>query len=1431
MRIIYLFLISLWSVQLLAQQPNEVWCGTSDDLPEQVIAAMQRSTTLGANERSGEASLREFRLAFDIRYATLRRFGGDKDAVRWLIYQRVSALSRQFEQDVQLRLSVSHIHFWDQPDGYDATTIFSALASCRAFWRSQQQVIERDAVVLYDDGLPGAAGYAYSFNSCNNDQAYLACNALSDNVVGYDNLLAHELGHMLGVAHTHSCQWAGGPLDSCFQLEGNCASPGFQRIRKAGHLMSYCNPDAKGFHPQAKAVIRANAGSLCWRAVTEVPLVPRPVSPFNATIQGHSAYLYSQSVRLAKQYDWQMASDSAFRQVVYTTTTDFSMLPVYTLKANTTYFWRVRAKNDIGASSWSAVARFTTGNSATATVPEPIYPKYYTDTAATVAGIYRFKAVPGALSYRLRLYESQVPFVRQVVLTDTFWIDPLTSSFPNTYQAWTVEVFQTNDGNLTAGTACPPQVFLHPNPASATALPVQSAPNGAFPLVFKAVSFIDTVQYEWQIATDADFRQVVSVKKGILPPDVFTDAQPAWEKWCTVLPDSLPAGLYYRRWRQGTRRFAGNWTNSGAFRVYEEKQYAAFTWQNSPLPPGELYDIAISPVNGEKWIATSNGLFRTRDGQRWMRYTPQNTQFKVPQRLGRLAFDKNGQIWTANLQYGISRFDGQQWMLYPVGFDVPEALRGAIQDVAPDGRGGVWFSWGTTQVWYFDPSTNALRLIVDGAAERRFVRWLKTTADGVLWIGFSNGIVRLENGQLKPVPAPPNAININFDGQPTFDAAGRCWMPAVGGLAQWSGVGWSMFRAPIPATTMPQAAATVPGQDSLIWLSNQGQALRYNRLRNTWLMTLETLTAHAMVVDSNQRLWLANRESGVLTAIQTANLKSAQSIDFNPISSRIITEGPLTLVAAATSGLPVRFSVASGGAVLSDGNRLSFSAAGAVVLEATQDGNATILPAIPVQQRFCVIPARPSIRQDSLNTNILYSGSPVNNQWYLEGLPIAGATQPTWRAEREGFYAVVVQNKDGCPASAPSNTVSIQWNQPQTLQFSPIADKTVGDPAFPVRVTASSGLPVVITLERGPATLTNGRSLTPTGPGRIVLRASQAGNQQYLPVSATYNFCVLPATPVISRDPALLRYLKSSSPVGNRWMLNDTLLPNATQPTLWAAQEGLYRVRVANTDGCPDSRPSASAGVFKTPQTINFQQNGGVVVGAGSVILRAKASSGLPILFVVTNGVTEQRDSILTPTAAGLITIKAVQPGNDQYAYAETTRSFCAIPPKPTIRRDSTHVLYSSSLTSNQWWRNDTLLAGANQPFYIATAPGLYQVSVGNTGGCPGSVRSDTVRVMLRASGRDNGASTAIQHSSTSLKVYPNPVASSLSIFTNNPFNLIEVYDGLGRRIQRFESKILQHSCVLDTENWPTGACWLAVRGPNGFYSGQLIVKKAVGER
>ncbi|GAB3998233.1 hypothetical protein GCM10028807_45350 [Spirosoma daeguense] len=81
--------------------------------------------------------------------------------------------------------------------------------------------------------------------------------------------------------------------------------------------------------------------------------------------------------------------------------------------------------------------------------------------------------------------------------------------------------------------------------------------------------------------------------------------------------------------------------------------------------------------------------------------------------------------------------------------------------------------------------------------------------------------------------------------------------------------------------------------------------------------------------------------------------KRNQSITVNAIPAKKVGDAPFSLTATATSGLPVSFSIVSGPATL-NGNTLTLTGAGTVVIEARQTGDRVYNQASSVQQSFGV---------------------------------------------------------------------------------------------------------------------------------------------------------------------------------------------------------------------------------------------------------------------------------------------------------------------------------------------------------------------------------------------------------------------------------------------------------------------------------------------
>ncbi|PSR53957.1 hypothetical protein AHMF7605_10720 [Adhaeribacter arboris] len=125
-------------------------------------------------------------------------------------------------------------------------------------------------------------------------------------------------------------------------------------------------------------------------------------------------------------------------------------------------------------------------------------------------------------------------------------------------------------------------------------------------------------------------------------------------------------------------------------------------------------------------------------------------------------------------------------------------------------------------------------------------------------------------------------------------------------------------------------------------------------------------------------------------------------------------------------------------------------------------------------------------------------------------------------------------DKAQAPKGAADQSFSDFWlvklgnqevNLTQTIQFNTVLYKTFGEAPFTLSATASSGLPVAFTVESGPATIKD-NTLTLTGTGKVIVKASQAGNAQYRPISATQTF--------LAEAPSAVKKIREESFGGNK---------------------------------------------------------------------------------------------------------------------------------------------------------------------------------------------------------------------------------------------------------------------------------------------------------
>jgi hypothetical protein len=231
----------------------------------------------------------------------------------------------------------------------------------------------------------------------------------------------------------------------------------------------------------------------------------------------------------------------------------------------------------------------------------------------------------------------------------------------------------------------------------------------------------------------------------------------------------------------------------------------------------------------------------------------------------------------------------------------------------------------------------------------------------------------------------------------------------------------------------------------------------------------------------------------------------------------------------------------------------------------------------------------------------------------------------------------------------------------QTISITDIPELTYGDEPFELMATSSSGLPVTVELVSGPAIVADSM-VTITGAGEITLRFSQAGNDRYFPVTIEKRLTVRKAAQHINFEPVTGKTygdapfsLKALSDAGLPVLYEVVSGPaNCSDALVNITGAGSITVR-ASQAGNGNYEPAVSEQTFtvnKASQLISFNPIS-PKLKIEKVSLTATTTAGLPVGFSVASGPGVINGSTLTFNGEGLVTVQAVQSGNDNYDTAQ----------------------------------------------------------------------------------------------------------------------------------------------------------------------------------
>ena len=269
----------------------------------------------------------------------------------------------------------------------------------------------------------------------------------------------------------------------------------------------------------------------------------------------------------------------------------------------------------------------------------------------------------------------------------------------------------------------------------------------------------------------------------------------------------------------------------------------------------------------------------------------------------------------------------------------------------------------------------------------------------------------------------------------------------------------------------------------------------------------------------------ANYNAAAIVSRSFTVAKANQTITFAAISNKMIGAPPFTVSATASSGLPVTLTATTMPVCTVSGSTVTLVAAGTCTIQASQAGNAYYNAAATVIRSFSVAKMSQTITFGTLGsttfgvppfsvTATASSGLPVTFASTTTAVCTVSATTVTVKAA--GTCTIrASQTGDAIYAAAPSVSRSFTVAKAsQTITFGALAARPLGTAPFSITATASSGLAVTFASLTTPVCTVSGTTLTLVAVGTCTIRASQAGNANYLAApNVSQSFSVTSLTP------------------------------------------------------------------------------------------------------------------------------------------------------------------------------------------------------------------------------------------------------------------------------------------------------------------------------
>jgi uncharacterized repeat protein (TIGR03803 family) len=442
--------------------------------------------------------------------------------------------------------------------------------------------------------------------------------------------------------------------------------------------------------------------------------------------------------------------------------------------------------------------------------------------------------------------------------------------------------------------------------------------------------------------------------------------------------------------------------------------------------------------------------------------------------------------------------------------------------------------------------------------------------------------------------------------------------------------------------------------------------------------TVTVVGAGSTIITASQPGDATYNAATPVSQLLTVN-KLNQTITFNTLADKTVGDAAFNLTATASSALAISYTSSNTSVATIAGNTVNIVGAGTTVITASQSGNASFNAATSVAQTLTVNKVGQTITFNTLASKVVGDTPFSLTATASSGLAVSYTSSNSTVATVSGSTVTIVgagttiftasQSGNASYNSAPSVPRDLIVNRAsQTITFNTLASKTVGDAAFNLTATASSGLTVTYTSSNTSVATVSGNTVTIVGAGTAVITASQSGNASFNAAGSVNQTLTVnrqnqsitftaPSSKLMGDAPFNLTATASSGlPVS--YIIGNPAVATISGSTVTIVGVGSTLITATQSG---NATFNAAVNVYqfltvsKASQTITFAQPANKLVTDAAFDLGATASSGLPVSYTSsTPSVATVSGSTVTIVGSGTTTITASQGGDANFNAANS---------------------------------------------------------------------------------------------------------------------------------------------------------------------------------